>query len=111
MKFIKPLISIVITIILIWALETKFDVIPPLGAFLNPSTGFWQNAESKHTRATENLKISGLQDKVIVRYDENMVPHIFAQNDHDLYYAQGFITARDRLWQMDIQTRSASGRL
>jgi penicillin amidase len=40
-----------------------------------------------------------------------MVPHIFAENDHDLYYAQGYLTARDRLWQMDIQTRSAAGRL
>lgn len=111
MKFIKPLFSIFITIILIYALETKFGDIPPLGAFLNPSTGFWQNAESKHILAAENLKISGLQGKVVIRYDENMVPHIFAENDHDLYYAQGFITARDRLWQMDIQTRSASGRL
>jgi penicillin amidase len=111
MKFIKPFISIAITLILILALETKFGVIPPLGAFLNPSTGFWQNAESKHILTAENLKIEGLQGKVTVRYDENMIPHIFAENDHDLYYAQGFITARDRLWQMDIQTRSAAGRL
>jgi penicillin amidase len=111
MKFTKAFFSIAITIILIWALETKFGPIPPLGAFLNPSTGFWQNAESKHILPSESLKLNGLQGKVIVRYDKNMVPHIFAENDHDLYYAQGFITARDRLWQMDIQTRSAAGRL
>ena len=37
-----------------------------------------------------------------VRYDDRRVPHIFAQNDHDLYYAQGYLTARDRLWQMDF---------
>jgi penicillin G amidase len=111
MKFIKAFISILITASLIWALETKFGDIPPIGAFLNPSTGFWQNAESKHILATENLKLPGLNDKVIIRYDENRIPHIFAQNDQDLYYAQGYITARDRLWQLDIQTRSASGRL
>jgi penicillin G amidase len=111
MKFIKALSSIAVTALLIWALDCKFGEIPPIGAFLNPSTGFWQNAESKHTLVTENLKLQGLLDKVIIRYDDNRIPHIFAQNDHDLYYAQGFVTARDRLWEMDIQTREASGRL
>jgi penicillin amidase len=40
-----------------------------------------------------------------------MIPHIFAQNDHDLYYAQGYVTAMHRLWQMDFQTRFAAGRI
>ncbi len=111
MKFIKALLSIAVTVILIWALETKSGDIPPIGVFLNPSTGFWQNAESKHLLPTENLKLRGLLDEVIIRYDDNRIPHIFAKNDHDLYYAQGYVTARDRLWEMDIQTREASGRL
>jgi penicillin amidase len=111
MKFVKAFISIAVTAMLIWSLETKFGDIPPIGVFLNPSTGFWQNAESKHILAEENLKLPGLKDKVVIRYDDNRIPHIFAKNDYDLYYAQGYVTARDRLWQMDIQTRSASGRL
>jgi penicillin amidase len=111
MKVFKAIFSIVITLVLIWALQTKFGDIPPLGAFLNPSTGFWQNAESKNIITTEKLKLKGLQGKVTIKYDENMVPHIFAENDHDLYYVQGYLTAKERLWQMDIQTRSAAGRL
>ena len=111
MKFIKAFISIIITVAIIVTLETKIGDIPALGVLLNPSTGFWQNAESKYILPTENLKLTGLQDEVIIRYDEHRIPHIFAKNDHDLYYAQGFVTARDRLWQMDIQTRSAAGRL
>nr|WP_294941232.1 penicillin acylase family protein [uncultured Mucilaginibacter sp.] len=111
MNIFKAIFSIAITAALIWALQTKFGDIPPMGKFLNPATGFWQNAESKNIDATEELKLTGLQGKVTVKYDENRIPHIFAENDHDLYYAQGYITARDRLWQMDIQTRSASGRL
>jgi penicillin amidase len=111
MKFVKAFISIAFTILLILALEIKIGSAPPIGPFLNPSTGFWQNAESKHIIVTENLKLTGLQDQVIIKYDDNRIPHIFAKNDHDLYYAQGYVTARDRLWQMDIQTRSASGRL
>ena len=111
MKFIKAGLSLAFTIALIWILEIRIGKIPPIGPFINPSTGFWQNAESKHKLVTEKLTIPGLQQGVIVRYDENRIPHIFAKNDHDLYLAQGFVTARDRLWQMDIQTRSASGRL
>lgn len=111
MKVFKAIFSIAITGVLIWALQTKFGDVPPLGEFLNPSTGFWQNAESKNIIPTEKLKLKGLQGKVTIRYDENMVPHVFAENDHDLYYVQGYLTAKARLWQMDIQTRSASGRL
>jgi penicillin amidase len=111
MKFIKPVIAIVITILLIWVLNIKIGPLPPIGPFLDPSTGFWQNAESKHTKTSEDIQLTGLQGKVIIKYDNNRIPHIFAENDHDLYYAQGYVTARDRLWQMDMQTRSASGRL
>jgi len=111
MKSVKAFLSVAITVALVWALNTKFGSVPPVGAFLNPSTGFWQNAENKHFTATENLNLTGLLDKVTIRYDEHRIPHIFAKNDHDLYYAQGFITAYDRLWEMDIQTRQAAGRL
>jgi penicillin amidase len=111
MKVFKAIFSIAITLLLIWALQTKFGDVPPLGEFLNPSTGFWQNAESKNIIPAEKLKLKGLQGEVTIRYDENMVPHIFAENDHDLYYVQGYLTAKERLWQMDIQTRSAAGRL
>ena len=108
---LKFFISIVLTLGLIWALQTKVGDIPPLGKFLSPSDGFWQNAESKHILSAESLQLDGLKEKVVIKYDDHRIPHIFANNDHDLYYAQGFVTARDRLWQMDIQTRSASGRL
>lgn len=111
MKLFWALCCAAITVVLVWALNTKFGSIPPLGKFLNPGTGFWQNAESQNTSDKESLHISGLQDKVVIEFDEHRIPHIFAKNDHDLYLAQGYITARDRLWQLDIQTRSASGRL
>ena len=111
MKFFKALILLAITLLFIWVLRSKFGPVPPLGEFLNPVSGFWQNAESKNASAEESLKITGLQGKVVVKYDENRIPHVFAENDHDLYLTQGYLTARDRLWQLDIQTRSASGRL
>src|ERR1700742_974 len=111
MKYIKALIVTALTLVLIWALQTKFGDIPPLGKLLNPATGFWQNAESKNITAYKSIALKGLNGKIVIEYNENRIPHIFAENDHDLYFAQGYATAMDRLWQMDIQTRSASGRL
>jgi len=110
MKF-RAFLSTAVTLILIWALEAKFGDFPRFGEFLNPGTGFWQNAESKNSSSSADLKLDGLQGKVIVKFDEHRIPHIFAENDHDLYFAQGYLTAKDRLWQMDIQTRAGAGRL
>jgi penicillin amidase len=46
-----------------------------------------------------------------VRYDRRGVPHVFAQSELDAYRALGYVVARDRLFQLDVQTRAASGRL
>lgn len=111
MKIFKALLSISLTLAFLWVLQTKFGGLPAFGKLLNPTSGFWQNAESKYIAQKAAIKADELHEEVMVEYDQYMIPHIFAQNDHDLYFAQGFVTARDRLWQLDIQTRSASGRL
>lgn len=101
-----------------YVLNNKFEnapgrakEIPPLGKFFNPFEGFWQNAESKEVSEKIELQVPGLNDKVEIVLDDRMVPHIFAQNDHDLYMAQGYITAKFRLWQMEFQTYAAAGKL
>jgi penicillin amidase len=58
-----------------------------------------------------DLTIPGLQAQVEVLRDRWGVPHIYAQNPHDLYMAQGFVHAQDRLWQMEINRRATAGRL
>lgn len=55
--------------------------------------------------------VSILDDEVIVMRDGAGVPHIEAESDADLYRAQGYIQAQDRLFQMDLSRRQASGRL
>ncbi len=57
------------------------------------------------------LEVEGLQSSVKVFRDSFGVPHIFAQNETDLFLAMGFIVAQDRLWQMDINRRAANGTL
>ena len=115
MKFVKFLLLAALTAGLTWAADTHQPLgssLPALGPLLEPFGGFWQNlrAESDAERS-ETLDLPGLTAPVTVVYDARRVPHIFAQTHLDALVAQGYVTARDRLWQMDVSTRDAAGRL
>ena len=111
MKIIPFILSLVVTVLLIILLSTPFGSIPPLGKFLSPQHGFWLNAESVNKDFTEDLHLNALQGKGSVYFDERMVPHVFAENENDLYFIQGYLHAKFRLWQMEFQTFAAAGRL
>lgn len=111
MNKVKALICIIIPILLAYALNTKFGDTPPIAKLLNPFMGFWQNAENDLVASSKNLSLKGAKDKIDIFFDDKMIPHVFAKNDYDVYYAQGYVTAKHRLWQMDFQTRFAAGRL
>ena len=70
---------------------------------------FLRNRFLPQTRG--NLKIQGLIAPVEVVRDHWGIPHIYARNETDLMFAQGFTHAQDRLWQMDFQRRLVAGRL
>jgi penicillin amidase len=55
--------------------------------------------------------LEGLTDEVKVYRDSFAVPHVYAKNESDLYYATGYLMAQDRLWQMDLLRRVTQGRL
>jgi penicillin G amidase len=57
------------------------------------------------------IELEGLEGRVRVRRDRWGVPHVEADNAHDLYFAQGFVHAQDRLWQMDFYRRAVAGRV
>lgn len=108
---ISIVLSFGVLVLLFFVYSTPIGSLPPLGAFFHPIQGFWANAETVQTRGEVKLTPDGLNEPVEVFFDERGVPHIFAQNDHDLYFAQGYITARDRLFQMEMQIRAAGGTL
>src|ERR1700690_2876789 len=58
-----------------------------------------------------DLHLAGLSAPVTIRRDAHGVPHIEAANEDDLFFAQGYVTAQDRLWQMDASRRSSNGDL
>ena len=115
MPIVKFSLSAIITIALIYILNIQIQVgkdkLPCLGLFLSPQKGFWANAESKNASFDGSVKLKGLQANGDVYFDERLVPHIYANNDADAYYIQGYLHAKFRLWQMEFQTHIAAGRL
>lgn len=114
MKIAKLLLSALLLFGFIYignnSLALSSATLPPLGKFFNPYAGIWSNARAAADESSipNNLELS---DEVTVKYDDRLVPHIFAKNAKDLYYTQGYITAKHRLWQMDLTARSTAGRL
>jgi penicillin amidase len=58
-----------------------------------------------------DLMVPGLRESVEVIRDEWGIPHIYAENTDDLFFAQGYVSAQDRLWQMEMWRRWHEGRL
>jgi penicillin amidase len=110
MRIIPFVVSTVITAGLVFALNKHWGIIPPMGKFLSPQHGFWQNAEASDYDYSADLTFPALKGKAEVYLDERLIPHIFADNDEDLYFLQGYIHAKFRLFQMDVQTKAAEGR-
>ena len=69
----------------------------------------WLRRSLPRTRGT--VQVPGLQASVEVLRDRWGVPHVYAGSAADLYFAQGYLHAHDRLWQMELQRRLAAGRL
>jgi penicillin G amidase len=109
--FLTLSLTISLTYLLNNPIEKEPRPIPAIGKLLNPFTGFWANGEALNNNQNESFTFKQLTNKVEVVYDEQLIPHIFAENLKDAFFIQGFITAKHRLWQMDISTRATSGRL
>lgn len=106
--------TLLATVVLAAALYVGFIPVrnaPALGAFLDPIHGVWAVAANANLPERQSARIPGLHATVDVRYDDRGVPHVFAKNLDDAYRAMGWIHARDRLFEMEIQTRAVAGTL
>ena len=110
MHSLKKYFLLLLVIALFYSMNKNWNSFPALGKFVDPYHGCWQNAsdETEH-HVTYNMK--ELKEPVEVRFDQRMVPHIFAKNIQDAIFIQGYLHAKFRLWQMDMTTRLAAGRL
>ena len=108
------LASAAVTTGLVYYLNTSHKIggnnAPPFGTFLSPQHGFWQNAEPVNADYNADLKLPQLKGKTEVYFDDRLVPHVFAEQENDAYFVQGYLHAKFRLWQMELQTFAAGGR-
>lgn len=111
MKWVGFAVSLLFSAAVLYFLEAGWAEIPPMGQLLHPGKGLVQALnEPEFHQLPEDLE-QHLTAPATIGFDDGRVPFIQAENPHDLYFLQGYVTARFRLWQMDFQTRFASGRL
>lgn len=83
-------------------------------AFVVLGAAYAANVEiGLHVRAATRgvIPAGGLYDAVTIARDRRDIPHLFARNAHDLYFAEGYVQASDRLFQLDLTRRYAYGQL
>jgi penicillin amidase len=88
-------------------------VIVSIVAFLVGSsvvTWFWFSRRA-FPKTSGKISVGGISAPVYIVRDSDGIPHIYAQNTEDLYFAQGYVHAQDRFWQMELWRRIGSGRL
>src|SRR6188472_4080602 len=110
MRVIPFVVCAVLTAALVLILDSRLLLPAPLGKLLSPQHGIWQNEESTNSDFNAQLQFPELEGKVDVYLDERLVPHVFAEQETDLYFVQGYLHAKFRLWQMELRTHAAAGR-
>ncbi len=101
---------IIVTVVVCLLDRSPKPGVPAIGRLLDPVNGCWANAEPVNKNFSADLKLP-VNSNATVWYDKRLVPHIHADNDHDLYVLEGYIHATFRLSQMDMETRAAGGRV
>jgi penicillin G amidase len=97
--------------VLLWVGARPVGRAPAIGSFVDPARGVWALARTGELPSDASDVLAALGSTVEVRYDRRGVPHIFATNEEDAYRALGYVVARDRLFQLWVQSMAAAGRL
>lgn len=108
---IRAAVALVVFAGLLTAGARRIGPAPALGPFLEPAHGAWSLARSATMARGTDARLMRLGNDVTVVYDDRAVPHIFATTEEDAYRALGYVVARDRLFQLSLQTLAATGRL
>jgi penicillin G amidase len=99
-----PLLVLLVLLVLLTSLAL-------LALAAAPQPDLAARAKSAVAQTAGTIRVPGLAKPVTVLRDPWGVPHIFAATQDDLFFAQGFVAAQDRLWQMEIWRRIGEGRL
>ena len=101
----KVVVRILISVLIVAALAAV------IGLYFLKSRIPNQVAPRSFPQTDGELQLAGLDGPVDIYRDELGIPHIYASTTHDLFFAQGYVHAQDRFWQMDFWRHIGSGRL
>jgi penicillin amidase len=107
----RVLAAVVASVVVLGVLGYGFGPVPALGQILNPGRGVWASAAGGVLPHSQSLDVPGLKHLVSVSYDAQGVPSIRAEDETDVYLAQGYVEASFRLTQMDLARRLGKGEL
>jgi penicillin amidase len=102
--------GLTILIVLSFVFVGSFSYVSSSLGIINPSTGVFKSADGTNF-TSGNFQVPGLIDPVNLTIDSSGMTHIVAKNNHDLFYAQGYYSACQRLFQMELQATVAAANL
>ena len=103
--------AVVVSAALLGVLGFGYGTIPALGPALDPGRGAWTSASGGQPASSQTLHVPGLTAPVSVSFSSQGLASIDAANTHDLFVALGYVHAKFRLSEMDLERRLGEGRL
>jgi len=110
-RVLRVLIPVIVAAAVLGVLAFGYGTIPGLGPALDPSRGVWTSASGGELPHSQALAVPGLDRPVQVSFTSHGVPSVHAADDHDLFLALGYLHAKFRLAEMDLERRLGEGRL
>ncbi|MFD5843308.1 penicillin acylase family protein [Streptomyces chartreusis] len=103
--------AVIVSMIVLGTLALGSGTVPALGSALSPGGGVWSSAADAKGITSKTVRLPGMGSRTTVSFDSAGVPAVRASSDADLYQAQGYLHATFRLTQLDLERRTAKGRL
>ena len=110
-RFVNGAAALILSAAVLYAAFFGAGPLPALGPAFNPVTGAWTMAADANSYAAQTLHLDGLQQPARVVLESDGTAHIVAATDHDLFLATGYVHAKFRLFQMDLERRQGEGLL
>ena len=110
-RVLRVAIPVLVCAVLLGVLAFGYAAVPALGPALDPGRGVWTSASGGQLPRSGALSLPGLDHPVQVSFTSHGVPSVRAASQHDVFLALGYLQARFRLAQMDLERRLGDGRL
>jgi penicillin amidase len=108
---VNAVAAVAVSAVLLGVLGFGFGTIPALGPALDPSRGAWASAPGGQLAGSQTLHMPGLTAPVTVSFSKQGLASVQADSTHDLFLALGYVHAKFRLSEMDLERRLGEGRL